>query len=70
MAGISYTVEPNGNDEKTEDGAIIAPLKQNYDLPDKILLRSDGTSLYITQDIYLTSLKKKDFNYKKSIYCL
>ncbi len=54
--------------EKTKDGAIIASLKQNYNLPDKILLRSDGTSLYITQDIYLASLKKKDFDYNRSIY--
>ncbi|MFO7795822.1 MAG: arginine--tRNA ligase [Promethearchaeati archaeon] len=53
---------------KTPDGAIKAPLKQNYGLPDKILLRSDGTSIYITQDIYLAYLKKKDFNYDASIY--
>ena len=54
--------------EKTEDGAIIARLKEGYDLPDKVLLRNDGTSIYITQDIYLANIKKKDFNYDKSIY--
>ena len=54
--------------EKTEDGAIIARLKERYGLEDKILIRSDGTSIYITQDIYLAYLKKKDFNYDKSIY--
>jgi len=32
------------------------------------LLRSDGTSIYITQDIYLAHLKLKDFDYDKSIY--
>ncbi|MHA1688064.1 MAG: arginine--tRNA ligase [Promethearchaeota archaeon] len=53
---------------KREDGAIIAPLKEKYDLPDKVLLRADGTSIYVTQDIYLAYLKKKDFNYDKSIY--
>lgn len=53
---------------KTDDGAVIAKLKKPYNLPDKILLRSDGTSIYITQDIYLAYLKKKDFNYTKSIY--
>ncbi len=52
----------------TEDGAVIANLKENFNLPDKILLRSDGTSIYITQDIYLAYLKKKDFDYDKSIY--
>ena len=36
---------------QTEDGAVIANLKENCNLPDKILLRSDGTSIYITQDI-------------------
>jgi len=54
--------------EKREDGAIIAGLKDKFDLPDKVLLRKDGTSIYITQDIYLAYLKKKDFNYDESIY--
>jgi len=53
---------------KTENGAIIANLKKKFNLPDKILLRNDGTSLYITQDIYLAFQKKEDFNYDKSIY--
>jgi len=54
--------------EKTEDGAIIARLKEKYNLENKILVRSDGTSIYITQDIYLAYKKKEDFNYDKSIY--
>lgn len=54
--------------ERTEDGAVIARLKENYNLEDKILIRSDGTSIYITQDIYLAYKKKEDFNYDKSIY--
>ncbi len=53
---------------KTDDGAVFANLEKTYNLPDKILLRSDGTSIYITQDIYLAYLKKEDFNYTKSIY--
>ncbi len=53
--------------DKTEDGAIIAHLK-DYGVPDKILLRKDGTSIYITQDINLALIKKNDFNYDKSIY--
>ncbi|MFX1445043.1 MAG: arginine--tRNA ligase [Promethearchaeota archaeon] len=51
--------------EKRGDGAVIARLNN---LPDKVLLRSDGTSIYITQDIYLAYLKKKDFDYDESIY--
>lgn len=54
--------------EETEDGAIIARLKGKYNLEDKILIRSDGTSIYITQDIYLAYKKKEDFNYDRSIY--
>jgi len=54
--------------EKTEDGAVIARLKEKYNLEDKILIRSDGTSIYITQDIYLAYKKKEDFNYDRSIY--
>jgi arginyl-tRNA synthetase len=53
---------------KTDDGAIIAHLKENFNLPNKILMRKDGTSLYITQDIYLAFQKKEDFDYDKSIY--
>jgi arginyl-tRNA synthetase len=54
--------------EKTDDGAVIARLKDKYNLEDKILIRSDGTSIYITQDIYLAYKKKEDFNYDRSIY--
>jgi len=54
--------------DKTEDGAIIAHLNKEYNVPDKILLRSDGTSIYITQDIYLAQVKKNDFDYNRSIY--
>ena len=54
--------------KKTEDGAVYADLKEKYDLPNKILLRKDGTSIYITQDIYLAFLKKQDFNYDKNLY--
>jgi len=54
--------------KKTEDGAVYADLKEDFGLPNKILLRRDGTSLYITQDIYLAFLKKQDFNYDRSLY--
>ena len=54
--------------EKTDDGAVIARLKDKYNLEDKILIRKDGTSIYITQDIYLAYKKKEDFDYDRSIY--
>ncbi|MFX1405776.1 MAG: arginine--tRNA ligase [Promethearchaeota archaeon] len=63
-----YEALKKGIFDKTEDGAIIARLKEKYNLEDKILIRSDGTSIYITQDIYLAYKKKEDFNYNRSIY--
>ncbi len=54
--------------EETEDGAIFVRFKDKSNLPNKFLIRSDGTSIYITQDIYLAYKKKEDFNYDRSIY--
>lgn len=54
--------------ERREDGAVIARLQGQYNIPNKVLLRSDGTTIYITQDVYLAFLKKEDFNYDISIY--
>ncbi len=52
-----------------KDGAIIADLSR-YNLPDKVLLRQDGTALYITQDIYLTYLKQRDFHPQKIVHII
>ena len=54
--------------EQIDDGAIVARLKEKYNLEDKFLIRSDGTSIYITQDINLAYKKKEDFQYDRSIY--
>tara|TARA_Y100000310_G_scaffold295459_1_gene326791 strand:+ start:6773 stop:8473 length:1701 start_codon:yes stop_codon:yes gene_type:complete len=53
--------------KKNKDGAIYAPLEK-YKLPDKVILRSDGTSIYITQDMYLAELRYHDFKFNKLIY--
>ena len=45
--------------EKREDGAVIAKLGKK--LGEKVVLRSDGTSVYITQDIGTTVKKFKDY---------
>ncbi len=50
-----------------ENGAIIAPLEK-FKLPDKVLVRGDGTSLYMTQDIYLAKSKFEEFKLDRSIY--
>lgn len=50
-----------------KDGAIVAPL-QEFGLPDKVLVRSDGTTIYMTQDLYLALKKFQDYNLDRSIY--
>ncbi|MCF7795978.1 arginine--tRNA ligase [Patescibacteria group bacterium] len=49
------------------EGAVVSDLS-SFNIPDTVLLKSDGTTLYITQDLYLSKIKKKDFHPKKSIY--
>lgn len=56
----------NGIFHKGRDGAVFIDLGK--DLGKKILLRADGTSVYITQDIYLAKLKYDEYKYEKSIY--
>lgn len=52
-----------------EGGAVLTNLKK-YKIPDTILLRSDGTSLYITQDLELTRLKKESYKADKLVWVI
>lgn len=52
---------------KRDDGAVIINLADD-ELDEKVLLRSDGTSVYITSDLYLAKLKDNDFSPDNSIY--
>lgn len=52
---------------KEDNGAISVDLERQG-LGKKILLRANGTSVYITQDIYLAKKKYDDFAYDQSIY--
>ena len=52
---------------KKKDGAVAIDLKKEK-LGEKILLRLDGTTVYITQDLYLAQLKFDRFGLDKSIY--
>lgn len=45
---------------RLEDGAVLSNLGK-YGLSDAIVLRGDGTSMYHTQDLYLTKLKREKF---------
>jgi arginyl-tRNA synthetase len=53
--------------KKRDDGAVMIDLTSEG-LGEKVLLRSDGTSIYITQDMYLAKLKDEDFGVDGSIY--
>jgi len=53
--------------EKDDDGNVVARLEK-YGLPDKVLLRADGTSIYMTQDINLAKIKYDDYKMDRSIY--
>lgn len=46
--------------QRLADGAVLTNLEA-YHIPDTVLLKRDGTSLYITQDLALTALKKEKY---------
>lgn len=50
-----------------EDGSVWADMT-NQGLDQKLLLRADGTSVYMTQDIGTASLRFKDYPINKMIY--
>ena len=52
---------------KDETGATIVDL-ENKKLGKKVLLRSDNTSVYITQDINMANLRYKDYKFNEMIY--
>ena len=52
---------------RREDGSVWANLNAEG-LDEKLLLRSDGTSVYMTQDIGTAKLRFKDFPIDKMIY--
>ena len=54
---------------KKEDGSVWIDLTDEG-LDEKLVLRKDGTSVYITQDLGLADEKYKDFHYDESIYVI
>lgn len=52
---------------RREDGSVWADLS-SYGLDEKLLLRGDGTSVYMTQDIGTATQRFKEFNIDKMIY--
>ena len=54
---------------KKEDGSVWIDLTDEG-LDEKLVLRKDGTSVYITQDLGLAQQKYEEFNYDQSIYVI
>jgi arginyl-tRNA synthetase len=52
---------------KKENGSVWIDLSAEG-LDEKLVLRADGTSVYMTQDLGAADLKYRDFGMKKSIY--
>ncbi len=52
---------------KKKEGAVVIDLEKEK-LGEKVLLRADGTSLYVTQDLYLAEKRVKDFKLDSSYY--
>ncbi|ALI97912.1 arginine--tRNA ligase [Rufibacter tibetensis] len=52
---------------KKPDGSVWIDLTEEG-LDEKLVLRADGTSVYITQDLGTAELKYQDFHYDKSVY--
>ena len=57
----------NGVFFKKENGSVWIDLKEEG-LDEKLVLRADGTSVYITQDLGTTDLKFNDYHNDKSIW--
>jgi arginyl-tRNA synthetase len=53
--------------EKDENGAIVANLEKDG-LGKKVLLREDGTSIYITQDLALAKIKFEEYRMDRSVH--
>ena len=54
---------------KKEDGSVWIDLTEDG-LDEKLVLRKDGTSVYITQDIGLAQQKNDEYNIDESIYVI
>jgi len=54
---------------KKEDGSVWIDLTDEG-LDEKLVMRKDGTSVYITQDLGLADQKYEEFHYDKSIYVI
>ncbi|PIN74523.1 arginine--tRNA ligase [Candidatus Woesearchaeota archaeon CG10_big_fil_rev_8_21_14_0_10_37_12] len=54
--------------KKDENGAIIVEFDESKKLDKKVLVRSDGTAVYITQDLYLDVLRYDEYQFDEMIH--
>ncbi len=52
------------------NGAVAVPLSRTTNLPDKVVMRSDGTALYMTQDLYLANKRFDQFAFNRCLYVI
>jgi arginyl-tRNA synthetase len=52
---------------REQDGALVASLEK-HGLPDRVVVRSDGTAIYITNDLALTKHKFEKYRIDRSIW--
>jgi arginyl-tRNA synthetase len=69
QSGVQFVREgvKKGIFQKRNDGAIIIDLSE-YDLDEKVILRADGTAIYLTQDIGLAKLRYDEFHPDEMMY--
>ncbi len=69
ISGRELVIEgcENGFLIQKQDGSICADLR-NEGLDEKVLLRADGTSVYMTQDLGTAQLRFKEFHPSQMIY--
>lgn len=53
--------------EKDATGAVVARLEK-YGIPDKVLLRADGTSIYSTQDLQMARDSYEKYKFDQRLY--
>lgn len=71
LLGKNYVQEglENGIFYRKEDGSVWIDLTEEG-LDEKLVLRGDGTSVYITQDLGLAQLKYEEYGMDESIYVI
>ncbi|MCQ2973484.1 MAG: arginine--tRNA ligase [Bacteroidales bacterium] len=69
LEGKSYVLDAlnKGICKKAEDGSVFVDLTEDG-LDQKILLRSDGTTVYMTQDLGTAAMRYREFGFDQHIY--